>query len=482
MNPARFALALVPAGIAGVLLDAVLQGVGAGAAPAAVVSIAVAVAFASWLVRRLPPDLDDSLRKHTILAVLWFAFGVATVAATARLATFMVDGTRVERSIYPFDEFFVHHSCLSAHYRSASLQRDGVANVYERTNFEGPGGEPRFLGPFVIDIFIYPPPFLLLSRLGLALSEDFATWRAVWFGIEGAIVAAGLVAVALSIGGAVGRRALVLALLVWFSVPLLATLQFGNFHLVAITGSVLAMLAIERGRHALGGAVLAALTLGKIFPGILILLLLFQRRWRSLAWVAGFAVLFLGLSWVVLGEAPFRAMLAYNLPRLSSGEAFESIFAHPDAIAASHSVFALVQKLGLLGVPGASPGVAGAVTWLYSVVLVGCAWLGARVATDARSSALVWLTLLQLTSLRSPFTPDTYAMFAVLWILTLLLAGVERPCWRAAGLVVLLVPANYTVPTVEFMPLPALLVLSLVLQLLFMALCLGVLIPRRAEV
>ncbi len=64
--------------------------------------------------------------------------------------------------------------------------------MYERTNFEGPNGEPKFLRSFVIDVFLYPPPFLLLSRLGLALSEDFAVWRAVWFGMEGAIVAAGL--------------------------------------------------------------------------------------------------------------------------------------------------------------------------------------------------------------------------------------------------------------------------------------------------
>lgn len=128
----------------------------------------------------------------------------------------------------------------------------------------------------MIDVFIYPPPFLLVSRLGLALSEDFASWRAVWFGLEGAMVAAALVAVALSIGGGVGQRALLLSLLVWLSVPLLTTLQIGNFQLVAIAGSMLAMLALERGRHELGGAVLAALALCKIFPGILVLLLLFQ--------------------------------------------------------------------------------------------------------------------------------------------------------------------------------------------------------------
>ena len=210
------------------------------------------MAAALRLAGRLPSELDGTLRQHARLAILWFAIGLGAIGATARLATYMVDETRVNRSVFPFDEFYVHHSCLSAHYESARLQRAGVANVYERTNFEGPNGEPKFLRSFVIDVFIYPPPFLLLSRLGLALSEDFAVWRAVWFGIEGAIVAAGLLGVAYSIRGRAGHRALLLLPLVWLSLPLLTTLQFGNFHLVAVSGSILAMLALDRGHHALG--------------------------------------------------------------------------------------------------------------------------------------------------------------------------------------------------------------------------------------
>jgi hypothetical protein len=470
----RLGVAVVPAGIGGALAYAVLARTVAGAA-AGPVSLALALGAALWLAVWLPADVDDAPRRHRWRSAAWLAFGIAAIGATARLATFMVDERKVERSVLPFDDFFVHHSCLSAHFQSARLQREGVPNVYERTHYEGPNGEPKFVGGLVVDVFIYPPPFLLLSRLALALSEDFSVWRAVWFGIEGTAVAAGLVAVALVARGEARRRMLLLSPVVWLSVPVLTTLQFGNFHLVAVAGAMFAMLALERGHHALGGGLLAGLALAKVFPGILVLLLLLERRWRSLAWTAGLAVVLVVVAWVVLGEAPFRAMAAYNLPRLASGDALETQFAHPDTIAANHAFFGLVQKLSLLGVPHMGKEVAVAASWLYTGALVAAAAVGARVGSDPVSRALVWLALLQLASLRSPFTPDTYAKFPLLWILVLLLSRRSWSGWPLAGMIALLVPANYTVPTIPIMPLPALLALSLADQLVFLGLTVGVL-------
>ncbi|NOT35275.1 MAG: DUF2029 domain-containing protein [Candidatus Eisenbacteria bacterium] len=459
---------------------AALSGLGVDDTVAAGASVAFALAGAMWLSGRLAPELDGALRRHTLLAVLWVILGVGAIGATGRLATFMADETKGQNSMYPFDDFFVHHSCLSAHYQSAHLHRDGVPNVYERTLYEGPSGEPKFVGSLVIDVFMYPPPFLLLSRLGLALSENFATWRAVWFGVEGALVAAAFVAVAFWIGGPLGRRVALLSLLAWLSFPTLTTLQHGNFHLAAIAGSVLAMLAFERGRHALGGGLLAALALSKFFPGFLVLFLVFQRRWRAMFWTTGFGVFFVLLAYVVLGGAPFRAFFAYHLPRLSTGATFETLFAHPDVIACNHAMYGLVQKLSLLGVPGMGQGTAIAVSWMYTIALVGIAALAARAAGDGRDAsarlrrALLWLAVLQLASLRAPFVPDVYGQFALLWILVLLLAGVEWRGWRPIALLTLIVLANFMVPTVPLMPLPALLGLTLVHQILFIALCLGV--------
>ena len=475
----RVGVALIPTGGGAALLFATLRGLGVGAHLATVLSIAVLIVSAAMVARRLPSSLDGVLRRRPAVAILWFALGLASIGATVRLATFMVDETRATRSIYPFDDFFVHHSCLSAHFQSAQLQRDGVANVYERTHYEGADGAPKFLNSFVIDVFLYPPPMLLLSRSGLALSDDFGRWRAVWFGFEGAIVALSLLAVVGWIGGVRGQRAALLAPLVWLSIPTLLTLQIGNVHLVAIAAAMLAMLAFERGRHVVGGATLGALMLIKIFPGILLLVLLFQRRWRSVAWTAGFAVAILVVAVIILGREPFAALFSYQLPRLASGAAFESIFAHPDAIAANQSVYAVVQKLSLLGVPGMSTGTAVAVSWAYTIALVALAAVGARGSHERLPRVLVWLALLQLASLRSPFTPDTYALFGVLWILVLLLASHEGRSKRVIGFATLMVLANLVVPTVPIVPIQLLLGITLVHQLVFFGLCCWVVVASR---
>jgi hypothetical protein len=253
------------------------------------------------------------------------------------------------------------------------------------------------------------------------------------------------------------------------SVPNLLTLQIGNLHLAVVAIGMLAMLAFERRSHAVGGALLAAITLFKIFPGILILLLAFQRRWRSLAWTAGFGILLLLIAVLVLGTSPFQALVSYQLPRLASGAAFESFFAHPDVIAANQSVFGLVQKLSLLGAPGMTQGTAAGVAWVYTVMLIGVAAFGANVGGEKRARALVWIVLIQLASLRSPFTPDTYAGFPLLWMLVLHLAGGGWRGSRTIFPIALILLANVVVPTVPIMPVNSLLAVTLGLQTLFFA-------------
>jgi hypothetical protein len=67
----------------------------------------------------------------------------------------------------------------------------------------------------------------------------------------------------------------------------------------------------------------------------------------------------------------------------------------------------------------------------------------------------------------------------LLWILVLLLASPERRGWRPLTLLAMMLLANYIVPTVPIMPLPALLGISVIDQLLFVGLCIWVLVPRR---
>ena len=48
------------------------------------------------------------------------------------------------------------------------------------------------------------------------------------------------------------------------------------------------------------------------------------------------------------------------------------------------------------------------------------------------SEAIVWLALLNLGSLRSPFVPDAYSYIGTLWLGTLIMAGLSR--WTTSAM------------------------------------------------
>jgi hypothetical protein len=471
----RIVVAAVVSATVAILLVCALRGFGAAPFLAIAVSAAVGLAMTAWLATRLPVALDGAWKRSRVASALWLLLGIVTVAGTGRLATFMVDESQASASFIPWDPFFVAHSCLTSYYQGARNQREGVSNVYERTLYESVAGEPHMLGPFTVDPYQYPPPFLLLPRIGLLGSTSFTTWRRVFFALEGLIVALALGGVAFWIGGPRGRRAGLLALLVWTSLPVLLTLQIGNFQLVAIGASILARVAIDRGQRVAGGAVLGLMSVAKIFPAVLVLELLFRRQWRAVLWTSGFAIAFVAVARIVLGAAPFEAFLGYQLPRLSSGAAFETIFIHPDAVACSHAIFGVIQKLGMLGLPGMTLTLASQVASLYTVVLVGVSWLAARSGEDRWAKALAWIALVQLASLRSPFVPDVYAQFAPLWIVILLLARGGWRAWQVALLGLAVVLLEKTVPSAPIPPIPLLAAVTLVHQLIFLGLCFWVL-------
>ncbi len=473
----RVGIALAVMGPGAVLLHTALRGLQVGMPAAIAASAALGLVGTAWLARWLRARLPEPPPRRALVAAWCLIAAVASTGMTARLSLFMVDGARTEDSIYPHDAFYVQHSCLSAYFEAGRLQRAGVPNVYETTHYEGERGEPRWLDGFAMDAYLYPPPFLLFSRLGLALSDDFATWRAIWFALEGAVVLAALLAVGLWVGGAAGRRVLWLIPLVWLSMPTLVTLQFGNLQLVAIAGALLAMLAFERGHHAMGGAILAPLALSKVFPGVLFLLLLWQRRWRAAAWTAAFTIGLTVASLPVLGGAPFHAFFSHHLPRLASGEAVSMILARPDAIAANHSVHGFVEKLGLLHAPGMSERVEMVVSWVYTLAVLGMTAIAARSAPARLPRAITWLALLHLAALRSPFVPDVYAQFPLVWIVLLLLARDGLSARRRVGYAALFVLAAIVTPTVHYVSRPYV-AAFLVHQALFFALGLWVVWSR----
>ena len=375
--------------------------------------------------------------KHSILVIeasscprgLRALSGIGILVALvqlSRLAIFMVDPSQVGYSSLPSSQWEVQHSCLSAYYVAAQAA-DTAPNLYDDSLYSLPAEDPtairkpRMLGPFRIDVFEYPPPFLLLPRALLRLAPEFTHLRALWFGLSGGVILLTMLVIARSLGPFAGTRALLLSPFVWMALPSLSNLQKGNVQAPVIAASMLAMVLFEKRRWASGGALLAFVTVSKLYPGLLVLYLLARRQWRAVGWTAIMAVAFSAGTLLDLGWAPYAAFLDH-LPGLVGGEAFPAL-RNPAAMAINFSIPGLVFKLGLFGVPGMSFGAAKFVGWVYTLVAIAATVAAARRSLPDSEKPLVWMAILILATLRSPFLPQSYAAFPPLWLLTLLVAG-----------------------------------------------------------
>ena len=121
-----------------------------------------------------------------------------------------------------------------------------------------------------------------------------------------------------------------------------------------------------------------------------------------------------------IGWPPFVAFLDH-LPGLIGGEAFPA-FRNPTAMAVNFSVPGLAFKLKLLGVPGM--GFRRRQDPRLDLYARSHRSDGARrtARREHAREAAVWLAILILATLRSPFLPQSYAPLPALWLLTLLAA------------------------------------------------------------
>ncbi len=223
-----------------------------------------------------------------VIAVLT-VLGASTIA-TVRLSHFMLDETRADLSVLPNRAFFRAHSCLSSYTEAARLASTGV-NIFDVAQYSDPQRpgqiQPRFIGPFEVDLYQYPPAFLILPRTAMAAGLGFLTTRRVWFAVQSLVLMAAMVILARWIGGASGLLVLLLVPIVWLSPTTRLTLQIGNFQLTAFALSILAMIAFDRGRAGRGGFALGFSAVSKIYPGVLGISLLVERRWGAVAWTVG---------------------------------------------------------------------------------------------------------------------------------------------------------------------------------------------------
>ncbi len=393
-------------------------------------------AVAWWCWRRLP--LDPAASSRTLGIVALVASLVAFVQI-GRLTVFMVDPSRVAYSFIPSSRWEVEHSCLTAYFVAAEAV-SSTPNVYDNSLYSLPEDDPtqlrkpKMLGPFRIDVYEYPPHFLLFSRALQGLAPGFLDQRLLWFGLNGAVALLAFLVIAQWLGPGARTRAVLLSALVWAAPAMTSTLQKGNVQVLAIAASMLALVLFERRQWAAGGALLAFVTVSKLYPGLLIVYLLARREWRAVAWTAGMGVAFSVLTLLIFGWAPYAAFLEH-LPRLLGGEAFPA-FRNPMPTAMNLSIPGLVLKLKLFGLPGSSFGLAKIVGWLYTLVAVAATvLLGTRTLRD-QDKPLAWLAILILATLRSPFLPPAYGAMPPVWLLTLLAAIPARTSRILPGVLV----------------------------------------------
>lgn len=376
---------------------------------------------------RLTTALDGAVRRAPIRSILWLLLALLAVVQITRLSSHVSDPDS-EWWITTKHPFFAQHQCINAYVHAADLNRQGVENVYDRKYYPGinPQAEPQATvdGLTPDDPYQYPPQFLLLPRLALAFTNSFHLIAVSWFAIQSFL----FLFVAWWLVRAVsGKRAYMAALMapaVWISFPLLSNLQYGQFHLASIALAVLGMLLFQSKRYSLGGAALAAAVVSKLAPGILLVYLLAQRRWKEIGWTAVFVGVYTALSLWVIGYDQFYYFVTYQLPRLQDGTAFSFADAWPDyinlIIAGNQSPYGIILKLGALGLPGMSIVVARGFHLLYTVAVGVVAVLAARRIPGRISQPLIWLALLNLASIVSKGAWGDYVALGSVWLLSFL--------------------------------------------------------------
>jgi alpha-1,2-mannosyltransferase len=427
---------------------------------------------AYYVAIRLSGRLSGMLARRRTASLLWGLLGLLVLVQGARLGTYMADPS-FDWWVTTRNEFWAKHMCMAAYIEAADLERQGAANVYDANHYKAlvRTANPKLtvanLEAWAGDPFQYPPPFLLLPRLALAFTNDYLAIRTVWYALQLAGLAFVAVALGRWIGGSPGWTALFLFPIVFVSVPGLQVLQYGQFHLAAILLAVGAFLAFERQRDALGGGLLAAAILSKLFPGVLLVMLVARRRWRQVAWTAGFGGAFTLLGLVVLGPAPFAAFVRHQLPSLASGAAFEFTRDWPelrDALVADNlSPAGVVAKLGVLGVPGMTPFLGNVVMKAYGLAVLGLAWVAGGPSQTRPQQAWTWFALLNLAAFASHGAWGDYVTLGTVWLLTLATVaasgsaarvGLVGACWLLA----VAVPGVQPVP--GFLPVTDAMVLS----------------------
>jgi hypothetical protein len=237
---------------------------------------------------------------------------------------------------------------------------------------------------------------------------------------------------------------------------------------------VLGWVAIERRQDGVGGGLLAAATLAKISPGLLGVVLLAQARWRVVAFTCLAAVGLGALSVAVLGTQVWRDFLFYHLPHLESGEAYRFLSGTGETTM-NLAPFGIPFKLRALGFEGWGWPQARLFGHVVTAAAFVLAVLAGRNTGSPQHRLTVWLAVLMLASLRSPFAAPYVLSTMVLFLLVLATEIRSR-----LGLAVFLALCLLTFPPMPGSGAPVLVAVSLVRAVLLYAVLVWAVLRREA--
>lgn len=405
------------------------------AIPLAVLTSSLGVFLLS---KRLPSELIGIRKRKSWLSYIWLLIALVCILQTTRLSIFMIDPTQTQHSLFPGDKWLIEHCCLTAYNESVKFVSEGEENIYKQelyfgAEFRNNKESRRKIDGFNVDAYHYPPPFLLLPIMARTIvGENFLNLRMLWFAIS-------VLSLMTAIGFMIYRlepearmRMIGMTPLIWCSLPVLTGLQMSNVQIIIIAISIIAMLMFAVTRP-IGGVLLAMSSVGKIFPGILAVYLLANKKFKEVIWVAGFVIVLSMITIIVLGTNPFQSFIEYELPKLSSGEAFAVPFSRAFAVARNMAPFGVPLKLAELGVPGMTLEVCRIVSSIHLLmVLILAIWSGRQQPRSNTEMISGWIALISLGSLVSPFAPANYVLVSLV-----LLVCLSRQLFRPWAVIVI---------------------------------------------
>jgi len=392
------------------------------ASAASAIAIGILTAgIAGWLIRKFPIIQIQQSAYTRGLQILSIIGIVLALVQLVRLTGFMIDPAKSNLSSIPWSQWDIKHNCLTAYFVAAQSVKN-VPDIYDNSLYSMPDDDPKhlrkpkLLGPFRVDVYEYPPPFLLLSR-AISFTNDFLRVRLLWFGINGIVILIAMLMVARSLGPIIGTRAQLMIPIVFAGLPTINTLQKGNVQLLIVSISMIAMILITKKKFLSGSILIAFAAASKIYPGMLIVYLLLRRQWRAIIYTAAAGIALALIALGLFGIQTYEAFLKH-LPGILGGEAFPA-FRNPAAMAINLSIPGIIFKLKLFGFPGMGFPASKILGWIYTLLLLGITYIVARRKNE---NPLAWLAILILATLRSPFLPIAYATFPPLWLLSLIIA------------------------------------------------------------